>query len=185
MVCTSKGYVRVYTLFGLPYRIYRQKHQPVVTCATYRDYVIIMGNGPVGSDGKTQLTYTLENIRRDETLQNNDVVALPPGGFLKSVFFSDNGDPVIYDSDGVLLVLQHWREHGQARWVPLLDTKTLDRLAGGRKQETYWPVAVAQDKFHCIILKASTTGAGSNPYTDVKAGRRTTSILSAAASARV
>jgi chromosome transmission fidelity protein 4 len=60
----------------------------------------------------------------------------------------------------VLLVLQHWRTPGQARWTPLLDTKLLDRLAGGRKEETYWPVAVAQDKFHCIILK----GGDKYPY---------------------
>jgi chromosome transmission fidelity protein 4 len=60
----------------------------------------------------------------------------------------------------VLLVLQHWRTPGQARWVPLLDTKLLDRLATGRKEETYWPVAVAQDKFHCIILK----GGEKDPY---------------------
>jgi len=44
--------------------------------------------------------------------------------------------------------------------VPLLDTKQLDRLAGGRKQETYWPVAVAQEKFYCIILK----GGDRHPY---------------------
>lgn len=60
----------------------------------------------------------------------------------------------------MLVVLQHWRTPGQARWVPLLDTKQLARLAGGRKEETYWPVAVAQDKFHCIILK----GGDKNPY---------------------
>lgn len=62
-------------------------------------------------------------------------------------------DPMIYDSDGVLLVLMHWRLPGQAKWVPLLDTRTMERLASGRKEESYWPVAVAQDKFHCIILK--------------------------------
>ncbi|KAI5852302.1 WD40-repeat-containing domain protein [Tricharina praecox] len=160
VACTNTGYVRVFTLFGIPFRIYRQKHTPVVTCASYRDYVLILGNGAVGADGKTQLTYTLENIARDETLQSNDVVALPPGGELKSVFFSENGDPAIYDSDGVLLVLQHWREVGQARWTPLLDTRTLERLAGGRREEKYWPVAVAQDKFHCIILK----GGEQYPY---------------------
>lgn len=44
--------------------------------------------------------------------------------------------------------------------MPLLDTKQLARLAGGRKEETYWPVAVAQEKFHCIILK----GGDKNPY---------------------
>jgi len=60
----------------------------------------------------------------------------------------------------VLLVLQHWREAGQARWTPLLDTKALERLAGGRKEEKYWPVAVAQNKFHCIIHK----GGEQYPY---------------------
>ena len=119
-----------------------------------------MGNGPVGGDGSTKLLYTIENVKRDEICQSEDTVALTKGAEVKSVFFSDNGDPYIYDSDGVLLVLQHWRTPGQARWVPILDTKLLDRLATGRKEETYWPVAVAQNKFHCIILK----GGDTSPY---------------------
>ncbi|PWW74830.1 WD40 repeat-like protein [Tuber magnatum] len=160
VVCTSKGYVRVFTLFGVPFRVYRQKHTPFVACASWRDYIFVMGNGAVGADGKTQLTYSIENVKRDETLQCSDVVALPPDGEARNVFFSSNGDPVIYDSEGVLLVLVHWRQPGQAKWVPLLDTRTLDRLAGGRKEETYWPVAVAQNKFHCIILK----GGEKHPY---------------------
>ncbi len=57
-------------------------------------------------------------------------------------------------------MLLHWRTPSQARWVPLLDTKQLTRLAGGRKEESYFPVAVAQDKFHCIILK----GGDKYPY---------------------
>ena len=119
-----------------------------------------MGNGPVGGDGSTKLLYTIENVKRDEICQSEDIVALTEGAQLRSVFFSDTGDPCIYDSTGVLLVLQHWRTPGQARWVPILDTKLLDRLASGRKEETYWPVAVAQDKFHCIILK----GGDQYPY---------------------
>ena len=119
-----------------------------------------MGNGPVGGDGTTQLLYSIENVKRDERCQSEDVVALPEGGKVQSVFFSDIGDPCIYDSTGVLLILQHWRTPGQAKWVPLLDTKSLDRLASGRKEETYWPVAVAQEKFHCIILK----GGDQHPY---------------------
>ncbi|RLL96233.1 hypothetical protein CFD26_101219 [Aspergillus turcosus] len=157
---TTKDYVRVYTLFGTPYKVYRQK-SPAVTCAAWRDYVMTVGNGPLGSDGLTAtLTYSIENVKRDEVCQNEDVVALPEGSELRSVFFSDTGDPCIYDSEGVLLILQHWRTNGQARWVPLLDTKQLERLAGGRKEETYWPVAVAQEKFHCIILK----GGDRYPY---------------------
>ena len=90
-VTTSANYVRVFTLFGMPYRVYRPKSTPMVTCASYRDYVITMGNGPVGPDGNTRLLYTIENVKRDEICQNEDTVALPEGATVKSVFFSDNG----------------------------------------------------------------------------------------------
>ncbi|WPH01207.1 Hypothetical protein R9X50_00404300 [Acrodontium crateriforme] len=157
---TSAGYVRVFSLFGVPLRVYRQKSTPAVTCATFRDYVMTVGNGPVGSDGSTRLVYTIENVKRDETCQNDDILALPEGADLTSVFFSDKGDPCIYDSDGVLLILLHWRTPGQAKWIPILDTKTLERLTSGKKEESYWPVAVANNRFHCIILK----GGEKYPY---------------------
>lgn len=44
--------------------------------------------------------------------------------------------------------------------MPLLDTRLLSRLASGRKTETYFPIAVAENKFHCIILK----GGDQYPY---------------------
>lgn len=127
---------------------------------SWRNYILTLGNGPVGASGNTQLVYTIGNVKRDEVCQSEDVVALPPDTTLKSVFWSDQGDPCIYDSSGVLLVLLHWRNPGQARWVPLLDTKMLERLRDGKREESYWPVAVAQDKFHCIILK----GGDQYPY---------------------
>ncbi|KAK3946115.1 hypothetical protein QBC46DRAFT_368844, partial [Diplogelasinospora grovesii] len=159
-VTTTGNYVRIYTLFGIPYRVYRPKSSPIVTCASWRDYVLTMGNGPVGGDGNTKLLYTIENIKRDEICQNEDTVALPEGATVKSVFFSDHGDPCIYDSTGTLLTLLHWRTPSRASWVPLLDTKLLPRLSSGRKQENYFPVAVADNKFHCIILK----GGDQYPY---------------------
>jgi chromosome transmission fidelity protein 4 len=90
-VTTTANYVRIYTLFGIPYRVYRQKSSPTVTCASWRDYVLTLGNGPIGADGNTKLIYTIQNIKRDEICQSEDVVALPDGETLKSVFFSDNG----------------------------------------------------------------------------------------------
>ncbi|KAL2131337.1 hypothetical protein VTI74DRAFT_5245 [Chaetomium olivicolor] len=159
-VTTTGNYVRIYTLFGIPYRVYRPKSTPIVTCASWRDYVLTMGNGPVGPDGMCRLLYSIENIKRDEMCQNEDTVALPEGATVKSVFFSDNGDPCIYDSTGTLLTLLHWRQPSRASWIPLLDTKLLPRLASGRKHESYFPIAVADDKFHCIILK----GGDQYPY---------------------
>jgi len=157
---TSANYVRIYTLFGVPFRVFRQKSWPAVTCVAWRDYVLTIGNGPAAPDGRTQLLYSLHDVKRDETCQNEDILPLPPNSDagdgerqLQTVFFSDQGDPCMYDCSGTLLVLLHWRAPGQAKWVPLLDTTKLDRLRDGKKEEKYWPVAVAQEKFHCIILK--------------------------------
>jgi chromosome transmission fidelity protein 4 len=90
-VITTTNYVRIYTLFGVPYRVYRQKSSPAVTCASWRDYVLTLGNGPMGADGTTKLLYTIQNIKRDEVCQSEDVVALPDRATLKNVFFSDKG----------------------------------------------------------------------------------------------
>ena len=168
---TSSNYVRVWTLFGTPVRIWRMKSSPAVACSAHGDYIMTIANGAVGGDGCTQLVYSIENIRQDETCQNEDLLALSmaidPNAegeedsvSLKNIFWSDAGDPCIYDSRGVLLTLLHWRSPGQAKWVPLLDTKQLDRLRSGKKEETYWPVAVTGDKFHAIILK----GGEKSPY---------------------
>lgn len=91
VVTTSTNYVRIYTLFGTPVKVYRQKSSPIVTCATWRDYVLTIGNGSVAGDGQTRLLYTIENIRRDEVCQAEDVVALTDGAQLRNVFFSDTG----------------------------------------------------------------------------------------------
>ena len=69
-------------------------------------------------------------------------------------------NPCIYDSTGTLLTLLHWRQPSRASWIPLLDTKLLPRLASGKRDEHYYPIAVADDKFHCIILK----GRDQYPY---------------------
>lgn len=171
VACTTKNYVRVYTLFGTPVRVWRMKSSPAVTCAAHSDYLITIANGSVNSDGTTQLIYSIDNIRHDEAHQNSDLVALgtphPDSDnyenetvTLKTLFWTDTGDPAIYDSTGTLLVLLHWRNMGQAKWVPMLDTRLLERLRDGKKEETYWPVAVAEQKFHCIILK----GGDKYPY---------------------
>ena len=41
--------------------------------------------------GTTELTYSIEDVLNDEIIQDGDTVALPPGGHLKSVFFSEEG----------------------------------------------------------------------------------------------
>ena len=156
IVClTSANYVRIYTLFGVPISIHRQKSSPAVTCAAWRDYVLTVGNGPATADGRTQLLYSITNVRRSETHQNEDILALAAGARLTSVFFSDAGDPHAYDSAGTLLVCAGWRTPGQARWVPVLSAAgAAAQRRAARPDDALWPVAVAAGHFHCIVLRA-------------------------------
>lgn len=59
--------------------------------------------------------------------------------------------PVMFDSNGLLSMLDRFATPMQARWVPLLDTATLER--GRDKQERYWPVGVVGNSLQCLILK--------------------------------
>jgi chromosome transmission fidelity protein 4 len=64
---------------------------PVVTCASWKNYVMVVGNGAARGDGTTELTYSIEDVLNDEMIQDGDTVALPPDTHLKSVFFSEDG----------------------------------------------------------------------------------------------
>lgn len=57
----------------------------------------------------------------------------------------------MYDSNGLLSILDRSRRPRQARWVPALDTNGLARRQG--KQESYWPIGVTEQHVHVIILK--------------------------------
>jgi len=60
----------------------------------------------------------------------------------------------MYDSDGMLSILDRSRRRGQARWTPLVDTKALVKKEGGN-QTSYWPVGVSDSQMMCVVLKVS------------------------------
>jgi hypothetical protein len=69
-------------------------HSVMVSISPSRKYLMI---------GTTELTYTIEDVLNDEIVQSGDTVALPPGGHLKSVFFSEEGVSIVEDG-GVLIL---------------------------------------------------------------------------------
>lgn len=80
-------------------------------------------------------------------------VPLPRKVTLSWLGFTAEGSPAIYDSTGLLSVLDRFRRPGQARWVPILDSNTLARKQG--RTENYWPVGVSAAQFACVILKGT------------------------------
>jgi chromosome transmission fidelity protein 4 len=62
----------------------------------------------------------------------------------------------MYDSTGLLSILDRYRRPGQARWVPLFDSSNSAAAAGDKgkqKESTYWPVGLTDSHFTCVILK--------------------------------
>lgn len=158
VVCTSCGYIRMYSLHGVPKRIYQSKSSPIVSAISHGNYVMVVANGAIRADGAAELVYSIYHTYREEVIQSNDVLSLQSETTLRSLFYGEDGNPYIYSSRGILCVLSKWKTPGQAQWVPVLDTNLLQRRVG--KDENYWPVAVSENKFHCIILK----GAERHPY---------------------
>ncbi|KAL1411681.1 DNA polymerase alpha accessory factor Mcl1 [Vanrija albida] len=148
VVATSAGYIRFFTASGIQRYVWRLGEE-VVTMAAGKEYVaIVHREGGTSLDGCQNLRYSLLDLDNFDLLQEGRV-PLPRKTQLSWVGFTADGAPVMYDSTGLLSVLDRFRRPGQARWVPLLDAAA---LAKG-KQEKYWPVGVSETKFACIILR--------------------------------
>ncbi|KAM9904580.1 hypothetical protein OXX79_002670 [Metschnikowia pulcherrima] len=79
------------------------------------------------------------------------------GALDQGLFFNDHSDPcLVAGHDDTLVVLSHWREPGNARWVPLLnctDAISDFGLSESKKNWKCWPLGLQGDRSVCLILK--------------------------------
>ncbi|ORY30355.1 hypothetical protein BCR39DRAFT_529347 [Naematelia encephala] len=152
VVATSRGFVRFLSSSGIQRYLWRLADD-VVSMAASRDAVIVVHReGGTSLDGCQNLRYTLIDLDTFELIQEGRI-PLPKRVTLTWIGFTSDGTPAIFDSTGLLSVLDRYRRLGQARWVPLLDSSLLPRREG--KQENYWPVGVTSSHFSCVILKGN------------------------------
>lgn len=150
LLCTRKGFVRTFNLYGTPLQVLRHSRDQVVSCASWKDYFIIIRSG-FGN----RLSYSIENAKTGHVSQKEDALDVAHTKKLRSVFFSDKGHACIVDSDGILLVLTKWNAPLQARWVPVLSLNALAAERDRKGIETYWPLGMEEYKFRCIVLKGA------------------------------
>lgn len=171
IVGTSYGYVRVFNQFGVVISV--EKMSPVVAVTAY-DYRVFL----VHFSQYHGISFSLFEQINDKTVYFHRESSLPiplpqnsmsmkdgrghlnfnsfnPMG-IKSLFFSEYGDPCIFGKDDVLLVLNKWRKPRESRWVPLLDARMgVWQISGGKDTNDVhvWPLGLANNTFSCIFVK--------------------------------
>ncbi|GAA5991557.1 hypothetical protein JCM10908_005761 [Rhodotorula pacifica] len=146
LVATSRNFVRFFSGAGLQKYLWNVGEE-VVTMAAAQDWAMIVHRA---SGGGAALEYSLIDTDTFEVVQQGKV-PVQQGATLSWIGFTDENIPVMYDSKGLLSILDRSRRPRQGRWLPLLDTQTLSRREG--KQESYWPVGVSDHQAHVVILK--------------------------------
>ncbi|BGP21985.1 chromosome segregation protein [Rhodotorula toruloides] len=145
LVATSRGFVRFFSGAGLQKYIWNVGEE-VVAMAAGKDWAAVVYRAGVGAG----LDYSLIDTDTFEVVQQG-MVPLSKGASLAWLGFTSDNIPVMYDSKGLISILDRSRRPRQGRWLPALDTNALPRKDG--KQESYWLVGVTDQQAHVIILK--------------------------------
>ncbi|CCK68429.1 chromatin-binding protein CTF4 KNAG_0A07770 [Huiozyma naganishii CBS 8797] len=177
IVGTSFGYIRIFNQYAVPITV--EKMSPVVTL-TALDYKVftvhyspfhgisysLLEQSPTKSryfQRECPLPIILpQNMDQTDEFGASSFTAFNPLG-IKSVFFSQYGDPCIFGNDNVLLVLSKWTSPTESRWVPLLDSNLeLWKMTGGKDKHDIhvWPLGLSFDTLNCILVKGKNAWPG-------------------------
>ncbi|CCE63049.1 hypothetical protein TPHA_0D04160 [Tetrapisispora phaffii CBS 4417] len=167
---TSFGYLRTFNIFGVPLAV--EKVTPIVSLVANEFRIFIVHYSPFNGVSYSlyeQGPQSSKYFQRESPLpifvpqsglgssgRSNDLfTSFNPLG-IKSMFFNIYGDPCIFGSDNLLMVLSKWRSTMEARWVPLLDANIeIWKMSGGKETSdvSVWPLGLTYDVLNCILVK--------------------------------
>lgn len=161
VVGSNLGYLRFFNLYGLCINL--MKVSPVVTLISSEMSTVFI----VHQVAHNNYSYSLVKVNEDyKFFQQDCSLPLKMGTvpLIKGIFFNEYSDPcLVAGSDDSLTVLSHWRETGNARWIPILscgDVITDYGLSDSKKNWKSWPLGLTEDKLVCLILKNSDSYPG-------------------------
>lgn len=171
VVATDKGYLRFFTGSGLQRRVeHFGDGDDIVSMAASKDWLLVVYRSGPAAESKQNLSFAVIDMDTFETVQKGRV-PMRKGVTLKWIGFSDEQVspssplsqgaaltrvapqqiPAIFNSEGVLSLLDLSRHPGQGKWLAALEMHELARREG--KQESYWPIGVTDMYVNAIILK--------------------------------
>ena len=157
-VCTNKGFVRKFNLYG---RLLNMSMMDcIVGIMNNNDYVFTIIKRSIESG----YVFNIQNLDGDYIQQevgiplitendlNDDAAEVP----IKSMFFSAEGEPCVIRNDNLLLVLTKWRDPSSGpTWKPLLDIQEGVSRAGRGRELKAWPLGLFGDSFTFVPFRGS------------------------------
>lgn len=145
---TSLGYVRIFSISGVQRHIFSLENVVSVTAMT--DLALFVYSTGPSFTGQQNLKYILLNTDSNEILQKDDL-HITTDSEVNWIGFTETNQAAVYDTAGVLRILQRQRRPDQGCWVPVFDGKT----HAAQKNEKYWPVGILRDRLMCVILRGN------------------------------
>ncbi|KAJ1978037.1 DNA polymerase alpha accessory factor Mcl1 [Dimargaris verticillata] len=169
-VATSQGYLRIFSSSGLPVAVLTMDPQ-VVCVASGGPYFLVVyrchaaTTGPNSTPSSTTLGYSVYDAEHQVQLQQG-IISLPASVGLQWAGFSDTQLPALYDTRGVLHVLDKYRAPAQGHWVPVWDGTVLvpskdeellatDPHALEESNEWLWVIGFSGTQVHGILCAPS------------------------------
>lgn len=154
VVGTNFGYLRFFNLYGLCINI--MKVSPVISIISSAINTVFS----IHHSGKDNYSYSIISVPEDYKFYQQECnlpIKGTRGPLIKGLFFNDHSDPcLVAGHDDTLVVLSHWREVNNARWIPVLnctDAVSDFGLSESKKNWKSWPLGLQEDRAVCLILK--------------------------------
>lgn len=156
-VCTNKGFVRKYNLFGRLMNIMMM--DCIVGIMNNNNYVFTIVKRSIESG----YLFNIQNLDGDYIQQEVGIPLITENDLdnnmnlpIKSMFFSSDGEPCVVRNDNLLMVLTKWRDpNNRPIWKPLLDIHEGVSRAGKGRELKAWPLGLFGDNFTFVPFRGS------------------------------
>ncbi|CAO1624659.1 unnamed protein product [Sympodiomycopsis kandeliae] len=162
VVATSNGYLRFFSSSGLQRYIWAFGSQVVAMSAGKQHVIVVHRNQSGGAlDGYQNLSFSLIDLISFEVRQTG-TMPLGKDTELRWVGFNELDVPAFYDGKGVLYLLDRaFATHGQARWIPVLDSHQATNSHESEEMEEssskvqFWPLSMSSTQLFCVFVRGA------------------------------
>ncbi|PKI83677.1 hypothetical protein MVES_002583 [Malassezia vespertilionis] len=151
LVATSRGFLRFFGHSGMQRYVWALGHRVVTLAASAHAALVVYESAP--ATDRIMLEYLVIELAQLTQMQHGSV-PLPSGATLAWAGFNELNVPALYDSQGMVYILDRAWRPGQARWVPALDTRVSlqSNEPSAAPRVHCWPIGITTTQLLGLLL---------------------------------